>query len=44
MNANVGGMRSADLGTLSYLTVAMFIKCSIVQFTTFPRIAYDRVL
>lgn len=37
-------MRSACFRAITYQTVAMFIKCTHVQITTSPRIAYDRVL
>jgi len=32
-----------DFEALTYQTVAMFIKCTHVEFTTLPRITYDRV-
>jgi len=41
---NGGGMRSAGFRAITYQTVDIFIKCTHVQFTTSPRIAYDRVL
>ena len=33
-----------DFEALTYQTVGMFIICTHVQFTTSPRITYDRVL
>jgi hypothetical protein len=37
-------MRSVGFKAITYQNVAMFVKCAHVQYTTLPRIAYDRLL
>jgi hypothetical protein len=37
-------MRSTGFRAITYQAVAIFIKCTYVQFTTSLRIEYDRVL